>query len=243
LVLETDEGGDGGGTIEGSGESAPPTRMEDERVRPFLQVEKSDQFLGEPINLLQSISVFFHLSQGRIEELTGLWSEMSGTPITMEMTCKWRDFDPEMKEIPYDSRTKNLIDGLTKTPEDNPDRFISIIELHNARLKKAHLLHEATSGIIQQKWVEGTDLEDIGKFLESWAPEPYRNKNMPKGMIQALLGIAPNSQVWAPADLSNCIFRNTEAADSIGVLVRALKSLGTTEGPTSQDPRSKNNTS
>jgi len=35
-------------------------------VRPFLQVENSDQFLGEPINLLQSISVFFHLSQGRI---------------------------------------------------------------------------------------------------------------------------------------------------------------------------------
>ena len=42
---------------------------------------------------------------------------------------------------------------------------------------------------------EGTDLEDIGKFLKSWAPEPYRNKPMPKGMLQALLGLAPNSQV------------------------------------------------
>jgi len=237
LVLETEEGEDGGGTIEGSGESAPPTRMQDERGGPFLQAEKSDQFLGEPIDLLQSISVFLHLSQGRIEELTGLFSEMSGTPITMEMTCKWLDLDSEMKEIPYDSRTKNLIDGLTEDLEDNPHGFIPIIELHNARLKKAHLLHEATSEIIQQEWLEGTDLEDIGKFLQSWAPEPYRNKPMPKGMIQALLGIAPNSQVWAPADLSNCIFRNTEAADSIDVLVRALKSLGTTEGPTSQDPK------
>ena len=55
----------------------------------------------------------------------------------MEMTCKWLDLDPEMKEIPYDLRTKNLIDGLTEDPEDNPDRFIPIIELHNARLKKA----------------------------------------------------------------------------------------------------------
>jgi len=54
-------------------------------------------------------------------------------------------------------------------------------------------------------------------------------------MIQALLGIAPNSQVWALTDLSNCIFRNTEAADSIDELVQSLKSLGTTEGPTSQD--------
>jgi len=105
---------------------------------------------------------------------------MSGTPITMEMTCKWLDLDPEMKEIPYDSRTKSLIDGPTEDPEDNPDGFIPIIELHNARLKKAHLLHEATSDLIQQKWVEGTDLEDIGKFLQSWAPEPYRNKPMPK---------------------------------------------------------------
>ena len=60
---------------------------------------------------------------------------------------------------------------------------------------------------------------------------------MPKGMIQALLGKAPNSQVWALTDLSNCIFRNTEAADSIEDLVKSLKSLGTTVGPTSQDPK------
>jgi len=133
---------------------------------------------------------------------------MSGTPITMEMTCKWLDLEPQMKEIPYDSRTKNLIDGLTEDPEDNQDGFIPIIALHNARLKKAHLLHEATSDIIQQKWVEGTDLEHIGKFLKSWAPEPYRNKPMPKGMLQALFGITPDSQVWAPTDLS-CVHAKT----------------------------------
>jgi len=181
--------------------------------------------------------VFLNLSQGLIEELTGLLSEMSSPPITMEITYKWLDLEPQMKEIPYDSRTKNLIDSLTEDPEDNPDGFIPIIKLHNARLKKAHLLYEVTLDIIQQKWVEGTDLEDIEEFLQSWAPEPYRNKHMLKGMIQALLGIAPNSQIWAPTDLSNCIFRNIEAADSIDDLVKSLKSLGTTEGPTSQDPK------
>ena len=77
-----------------------------------------------------------------------------------------------MEEIPYDSRTKNLIDGLTEDPEDNLDGFIPIIELHNARLKKAHLLFEATSDIIQQKWVEGTDLEDVGKFLHHGPQNP-----------------------------------------------------------------------
>ena len=145
---------------------------------------------------------------------------MSGTPLTIEMTCKWLDLEPQTKEIPNESQTKKLIDCLSEDSEDHPYGFISIIERHNARLKKAHLLHEATLDIIQQKWIEGTVLEDIGKFLQSWAPEPYRNKPMPKGMIQALLNIAPNSQVWAPIDLSNCIFRNTEATDSIDDLVR-----------------------
>jgi len=59
---------------------------------------------------------------------------------------------------------------------------------------------------------------------------------MLKRMIQALLGTAPNSQAWAPADLSNCIFRNTEAADSVDELVRAMNSLDTAGGPTAQEP-------
>jgi len=173
-VLETKGEGEGGGTTERGGESGPSTERADVRKQPLLQEEKPDQCEDEPINLLQSMSGFFHLSQGRIEELSSLLSEMSGTPITMEMTCKWLDLEPQIKEKSHDSRTKKLIDGLTEDPEDHPDGFISIIELHNARLKKAHLLDEAISDIIQQKWIEGTDLEDIGKFLQSWAPEPYR---------------------------------------------------------------------
>jgi len=58
---------------------------------------------------------------------------------------------------------------------------------------------------------------------------------MPRGMIQALLHIAPNSQAWTPRDLSNCIIRNTEATDSIDDMVRALGKLGTSEEPTLQD--------
>ena len=135
-----------------------------------------------------------------------------------------------------------MIEGLSEDPEDHPDGFISIIERHNAHLKKAHLLHEATRDIIQQKWIEGMALEDIGKFLQSWAPEPYWNKTMPKGMIQALLNIAPNSQVWAHIDLSNCIFWYTEATDSIDDLARAFENLGTLEGPGPHFTRTQNNT-
>jgi len=56
---------------------------------------------------------------------------------------------------------------------------------------------------------------------------------MPRGMIQALLHVAPNSQAWTPIDLS----KNTKATDSIDDMVRAIGNLGTSEDPTLQDPK------
>jgi len=228
----------GDGTRGGGEENTPPAKMEEGRERPSLQAENSDHPRMEPINLFQSISVFLHLSLGQIEELTGLLSELAGTPLTREMTCKWLELDPALEETPVDSRIKNLIECLSEDPEENPESFIPIIELHNARLHKAHLLHKATVHVIQQEWVKGTNLEDIGKFLQSWAPEPYRNRPMPQGMLQALLGLSPNSRMWTPADLTNCIFRNTEAAKSIDVLARELTNLDIAADPASYNPES-----
>ena len=116
-----------------------------------------------------------------------------------------------------------LVDGLSEDPEDHPVSFIPIIERHNARFEKAYLLHEATRPTIEQKWAEGVTLKDIGKFFYSWAPEPYRNKPIPRGMIQVLLLIAPNSQTWTPRDLSNYIIRNAEVTDSIDDLFSRAK--------------------
>ena len=102
------------------------------------------------MNLPQSILAFLHLSQGRIDELTSLLSELSGTPLTKEMTCIWLGLESHSREIPYDSQIKELIDGLSEDPEDHPAGFIQIIiERHNARLKRAYLLHEATRYIIK----------------------------------------------------------------------------------------------
>jgi len=140
-------------------------------------------------------------------------------------------------ENSHDSLTIKLLEGLSEDPEDYPAEYIPIIQRHSARLKKAHLLLGATQDIIQRRWKDGTTLEDIGKFLQSWAPEPYRNKPMPKGMLQALLNITPNSRTWAPIDLSNCIFRNAEATDSIEDVVRGVGNLGTSEDPTLQEPK------
>jgi len=176
IAMETGKGGDGDGTRGGGHENTPPAKMEEGRERPSLQAENSDYPREEPINLFQSISVFLHLSQGRIEELSSPLSELAGTPLTREMTCKWLELDPALEETPVVSRIKNLIEGLSEDPEDNPESFIPIIELHNARLLKAHLLHKATVHIIQQKWVEITNLEDIGKFSHSWATEPCRKQ-------------------------------------------------------------------
>jgi len=110
---------------------------------------------NEYTKLPQTISTFLHLSQGWIEELTSLLSELSGTPLTTEMTCLWLGLDSNSTEFPHDSQIKKLIDGLSEDPEDHPAGFIPIIERHNARLKRAYLLHEATRYTIEQKWSEG----------------------------------------------------------------------------------------
>jgi len=217
---ETRGEGEVGGAAELDGANGPSSEKVDHRHIP-LDEKGLGQSEHEHTNLPQTISTFLHLSQGRIEELTSLLSELSGTPLTTEMTCIWLGLESHSKEIPHDSHIKKLIDGLSE-PEDHPAGFIFIIERHNARLKRAYLLHEATRYIIKQKWSEGVTLEDIGEFLHSRAPESYRNKSMPRGMIQALLQITPNSQTWAPRDLSNCIIRKTEATDSIDDVIRAI---------------------
>jgi len=73
---------------------------------------------------------------------------------------------------------KTYLFFVTEDPADNLTLFIPTIELHIAHLKKAHLLGSAIPAIIQNKWEEGIDLADIGKFLQAWAPEPYRDKSM-----------------------------------------------------------------
>jgi hypothetical protein len=114
--------------------------------------------------------------------------------------------------------------------------FIPNIELHIARLKKAHVLGSATSAIIQHKWEEGIDLADIGKFLQARAPEPYKDKPLRRGMLQAPLGTAPTNQSWSPTDLCECIFQNTEATDNEKDLVRKLNNLGTSGDSTRLAP-------
>jgi len=139
----------------------------DHKEVPLPEEKGTGQPDNEHSNLPQSITTFLHLSRGRIEELTSLLSELSGTPLTMEITINWLGLKPQCTEISHDSQTKKLIDSLSEDPKDHPAEFIPIIKRHNARLKKAHLLLEATRDIIQQRWTEGTTLEDIGKFLQS----------------------------------------------------------------------------
>ena len=132
-----------GGAPELDGANVPSSKKVDHRQTP-LDEKGLGQSENEHTNLPKSISAFLHLSQGRIEELTCLLSELSGTPLTMEMTCLRLGLESHSKEIPYDSQIKKLIDGLSKDPDDRPAGFIPIIERHNARLKRAHLLHETT---------------------------------------------------------------------------------------------------
>jgi len=147
-ALETRGEGETGGATEADGVSAPLTEKADHKELPLPEDKGTGQPDNEHSNLPQSISAFLHLSRGRIEELTSLLSELSGTPLTMEITINWLGLEPQCTEISHDLQIKKLIDGLSEDPEDHPAVFIPIIKRHNTRLKKAHLLHEATRDII-----------------------------------------------------------------------------------------------
>ena len=95
----------GEGEVEGAAEldgaNVPSSEKADHRQTP-LDEKGLGQSKNAQINLPKSISAFLHLSQGRIEELTSLLSELSGTPLTMEMTCIWLGLESQRKEIPYE---------------------------------------------------------------------------------------------------------------------------------------------
>jgi len=76
LDPEAKSGEDGRGGMGGSGESITSTRREDGKECPLQLEEQSEQPPREPTTLLQSISIFFQLSQGRIEGLTGLFERI-----------------------------------------------------------------------------------------------------------------------------------------------------------------------
>ena len=176
--------------------------MEEDIDNPQDPEEQPGQPTGGLPILLHLIPIYLQLSQGRIDDLTGLLSELSGTLVSIDMISKWLDLEPLAPNTPHEVRTEDLIECLTEDPEDKSTLFIPTIELHIARLKKAHFLSSETLDIIQHKWEGGTDRADIGKFLQAWALEPYRDKPMPRGMLQALLRIAPTNQGWSPTDLS-----------------------------------------
>ena len=73
-VLEPRGEDEAGGSTELDGGSVPPTEKADHREEPLPEDKGTGQSENEHSNLPQSISVFFHLSQGRIEELTSLLS-------------------------------------------------------------------------------------------------------------------------------------------------------------------------
>ena len=126
---------------------------------------------NETTNFPQTMLTFLRLSQGRVDEVTSLLSELIGTPLTTEMTCTWLSLEFQSKAVPYDLYSK-LIDCISEDPADHPASFVPIIEKHNARLAHAHLLHEATRHIIEQKWAEGRSEERrVGKECRSrWSP-------------------------------------------------------------------------
>ena len=72
--------------IEGSEDDNLTTKTDKDRETPQDPKEQPGQPTGRLPTLLHLIIIYLQLSQGRIEDLSGLLSELSRTPINIEMT-------------------------------------------------------------------------------------------------------------------------------------------------------------
>ena len=104
------------GAIEPDVVDTPPTEQSEEVIDP-PQDRRGEGLGGNELkNLPQSLSTFLHLSRGRIEDITSLLSELSGTPLTMEITTKWLGLEPQGTVDPQDPSNKKLLEGLLEDP-------------------------------------------------------------------------------------------------------------------------------
>ena len=83
------------------GDDNPTINMDEDIETPQDPEKQPGLPTGMLLTVLHLIPTYLQLSQGHIEDLTGLLSELSGTPITIEMTSKWLDFEPLVPEIPH----------------------------------------------------------------------------------------------------------------------------------------------
>jgi len=113
-----------GGAAELDGANVPSFEKVDHRQTP-LGEKRLGQSENEHTNLPQTISTFLHPSQGRIEEIASLLSELSGTPLTTEMTCIWLGLESHSKEIPHDSQIKESDRWPLRRPRRSSGWFYS----------------------------------------------------------------------------------------------------------------------
>jgi len=104
-----------GGAVEPEETDSPPTQQKDSTEDPPQEEKGTGQPENELTNLPKSISIFLHLSRGRIEELTSFLSELSGTPLTTEITNNWLSLEPQDTENSHDSLIKNCWKASRKT--------------------------------------------------------------------------------------------------------------------------------
>ena len=92
-----------------------PTEQTDYTVDPPQDEKGAGQRENELNDLPRSISTFLHLSRGRIEDLTSLLSELSGTPLTTEITTNWLGLEPQGTKKHKTHQAKNCWMASWKT--------------------------------------------------------------------------------------------------------------------------------
>lgn len=109
------------------------------------------------------------------------------------------------------------VEAISKSvdPEDKVEDYVKVFKSHGSRLQNAaKVIKDITPGLTKLHESHKGDLAKIEAFFCELAPEPHKGKAMPKGMINALLRVAPDATTCTVEEFLSCVERNLDPEDS-----------------------------
>ena len=177
------------------------------------------------------IRQFHDLSEGNIESIGLLFSEMARQPLPPQVICKILGMNEEDVKAAFEAGkppTANLAmleDAVLKSvdPGDTLDMYEPVFKRHIERFKNSASIMQALRPSLKEFWskVDGSTAK-IEKFFADLAPEPQKGKPMPEGMINALLRIDAGVTRCEQEDFLGCFERNLDISDTAAAIQAVL---------------------
>uniref|UniRef100_A0A7S0HVA2 Uncharacterized protein n=1 Tax=Hanusia phi TaxID=3032 RepID=A0A7S0HVA2_9CRYP len=169
---------------------------------------------------------FYNLSEGHIEYINHLFSEMAGQMIPPPTVFELLGVDPKSfaGKVPIATK-EQFVNAIHKSIDDSDtvDQYKKVLNNQTTRLSHAKkVLGEIKDTVNSFHQKVGGDLAKIEGLFCSMAPEPNTGKPMPPGMVNALLRVSPEAKTCSAEELLACFERNLDPSDTSEELIKKI---------------------